>query len=235
MKSGSFWLLALTLLLAGCSVSPPPVSVPVPEPEPVPQGIVTPLPLTVLPIQDSRTEVMLGQALVRHFLTGPYYRMTTPLLLTRQYQPSHAAYTSDSQRMLALFRQQEGHWGFVSVNVAQRGVINLFELQHQNARGYALVLKRARICLNAGANRPPRWNGRGWDYSLQSGRFECSGQTNGSLFQPGSGLPGALGPYAEAGDTVLYSRDRQSLQQIASLLKHQFRHLRVPQVRPATH
>ena len=194
-----------------------------------------PLPLTVLPIHDRRTEVVLGQALVEHYLSGPYYRMTTPLLLAQQYQPSHVAYTPDSQRMLVLFRHPEGHWGFVSVNLAQRGVINLFELQHQNARGYALVLKRARICLNTGAGRPPRWQGRSWEYALQPGRIECSGQTNGSLFQTGSGLPGALGPYAEAGDTVLYSRDRQSLQQIASLLKHQFPHLRVPQVRPVTH
>lgn len=232
MKPGLLWLLALTLLLAGCTLSPPPVSVP--EPEPAPRESVTPLPLTIVPVYDQRAEVVLGQALVRHYVTSPYYRISSPLLLERQYQPSHAAYTPDSERMLALFRGPEGRWGFVSVSVAQGSVMNLFSLQHRGTTGYALVLKRARICFNTGAQQPPRWQGHGWNYASHPGRIECSGQTNGSLFLAGSGLPGVLGPYAEAGDTVLYSRDRQSLQQIASLLKHQFRHLRVLQIRSVT-
>lgn len=232
MKSGLIGLLALALLLAGCSAPPP--SAPAPELAQEPQESVIPLPLTIVPVYDQRAEVVLGQALVRHYVTSPYYRISSPLLLDRQYQPSHAAYTPDSERMLALFRGPEGRWGFVSVSVAQGSVINLFELHHRGTTGYALVLKRARICFNTGAQRPPRWQGHGWDYASHPGRIECSGQTNGSLFLAGSGLPGALGPYAEAGDTVLYSRDRQSLQQIASLLKHQFRHLRVPQIRSVT-
>ena len=93
------------------------------------------------------------------------------------------------------------------------------------------MLKRVRICLNTGADRAPVWQGNRWLFSsTQPGRFECSGQTKGSLFQLGSGLPGVLGPYAEAGDTVLYARDWSTLQQIASLLAHQFPHLRVPRV-----
>ncbi len=217
----------LTLLLGGCAAPPPPVS----EPRQQEPG-VSPLPLSIVPVYDSRAEVQLGQALVQHYLSGPYYRISAPLLLSQQYQARYAADTSDPQRMLALFSHPQGHWGFVAVSVAQGSVMNLFELQHRNETGYALVLKRARICFNTGADQPPRWQGRSWVYASQPGQFECSGQTNGSLYQLGSGLPGALGPYAESGDTVLYSRDRESLQQIASLLKHQFRHLRVPQIRP---
>ena len=238
MRSKLIRLLLLSLLLAGCSVSPPPTPVPEPEPKPEPEprvrARVTPLPLTIVPVYDSRAEVVLGQALVRHYLAGPYYRISSPLLLDRQYRPGHALHAPDPRRMLTLYRHPEGRWGFVSVSVAQGSVMNLFSLQHRGTTGYALVLKRARICFNTGAESPPRWQQHGWAYSSQPGRIECSGQTNGSLFQVGSGLPGALGPYAEAGDTVLYSRDRQSLEQIASLLKHQFRHLRVPQIAPAT-
>jgi hypothetical protein len=218
--------LLVALLLSGCA-APPPDSTPV-------QQAVRPLPLSIVPVYDSRAEVQLAQALVQHYLSGPYYRISAPLLLSQQYQARHAANTSDPQRMLALFSHPQGRWGFVAVSVAQGSVMNLFELQHRGQPGYALVLKRARICFNTGADQPPRWQGRSWVYSPQPGQFECSGQTNGSLFQVGSGLPGALGPYAESGDTVLYSHDRQSLQQIASLLKHQFRHLRVPPIRPDT-
>lgn len=217
--------LILALLLTGCAAPPP--SKPL-------QDAVTPLPLSVVPVYDSRAEIQLGQALVQHYLTGPYYRISAPLLLTQQYQARTAADSPDPQRMLALFSNSGGRWGFVSVSVGQGSVMNLFQVQHRGETGYALVLKRARICFNTGADQPPRWQGRSWSYSRQPGQFECSGQTRGSLFQLGSGLPGALGPYAESGDTVLYSRDRQPLQQIASLLKHQFRHLQVPQIRPAS-
>lgn len=219
----------LVLLLSGCAAPPPPV----PEPEQQAQQ-VRPLPLYIVPVYDSRAEVPLAQTLVQHYLTGPYYRISAPLLLSQQYQARYAADTGDPQRMLALFSHGNGDWGFVAVSVAQGSVMNLFELQHHGRTGYALVLKRARICFNTGADQPPRLQGRRLEYSAQPGQFECSGQTNGSLYQLGSGLPGALGPYAESGDTVLFSHDRSSLQQIASLLKHQFRHLRVPQIRPDT-
>lgn len=186
--------------------------------------------LDLVPIYDRRAGVVLAQALIQHYLQGPHYRMSAPLPLAKDYQAGTALYTPDARRLLVGYHQGV-RWGGVSVTAGQGSIINAFRLQRERGSDYALVLKRVRICLNTGADRAAVWQGNRWAFSTtQPGRFECSGQTNGSLFQLGSGLPGALGPYAEAGDTVLYARDWSTLHQIASLLAHQFPHLKVPRV-----
>jgi len=217
--------LLAVLLLGGCAAPPPP-----PPEKAVIAPQVEPLTLVLVPVYDRSSGVVLAQALVEHYLQGPHYRMSTPLLLAQQYRAGTALHTPDSQRLLVTYHNDRS-WGSLSVTAGQGSIINAFRIQREGEQGYALVLKRVRICLNAGADRAPVWQGNRWLFSsTQPGRFECSGQTKGSLFQLGSGLPGVLGPYAEAGDTVLYDRDWSTLQQIASLLAHQFPHLRVPRV-----
>lgn len=214
--------LLTALMLAGCAAPPPP--------ERRAETEVTPLPLRLQPVYDRMAGVALAQALVEHYLHGPHYRMSTPLLLAQQYRALNAQPTPDPQRLLVAYRDGE-RWGSVAVSAGRDSLVNAFRVRHRDEEGYALVLRRVRICLNTGADRAPQWQGSRWQFSPQQpGRFECSGQTNGSLFQPGSGLPGLLGPYVEAGDSVLYARDRASLHQLASLLAHQFPHLRVPHV-----
>lgn len=215
--------LLLALLLGGCAAPPPPPPV-VMEPR------VEPLRLDLVPVYDRQAGVVLAQALVNHYLQGPHYRMATPLLLAQQYRTGTELHTPDARRLLVTYHNDQG-WGSLSVTAGQGSIINGFRVQREGESGYALVLKRVRICLNTGADQAPSWQGHRWVFSpTQPGRFECSGQTNGSLFQLGSGLPGALGVYTESGDTVLYARDWSTLQQIASLLAHQFPHLRVPRV-----
>jgi hypothetical protein len=217
--------LLAVLLLGGCAAPPPP-----PPEKAVIAPQVEPLTLVLVPVYDRSSGVVLAQALVEHYLQGPHYRMSTPLLLAQQYRTGTALHTPDPKRLLVTYHNDRS-WGSLSVTAGQGSIINAFRIQREGEQGYALVLKRVRICLNAGADRAPVWQGNRWLFSsTQPGRFECSGQTNGSLFQLGSGLPGVLGPYAEAGDTVLYDRDWSTLQQIASLLAHQFPHLRVPRV-----
>lgn len=212
------------LLLGGCAAPPPPPVKVVTEPQ------IEPLTLNLVPVYDRQTGVVLAQALVRHYLQGPHYRMSTPLLLTQQYRAGTELHTPDARRLMVTYHSDQD-WGSLAVTAGQGSIMNAFRVQRDGEQGYALVLKRVRICLNTGADRAPSWQGGRWEFSsFKPGRFECSGQTKGSLFQLGSGLPGVLGPYAEAGDTVLYARDWSTLQQIASLLAHQFPHLKVPRV-----
>ncbi|MBV0933902.1 hypothetical protein [Marinobacterium weihaiense] len=216
--------LLLVLVLGGCAAPPPP------PPAPVDALRVTPLMLNLTPVYDRQAGVVLAQALVQHYLQGPHYRMSTPLPLARQYRAGSVLHSPDPQRLLVTY-QQGRQWGSLAVTAGQGGIISAFRVQQEGEQGYALVLKRVRICLNAGADRAPVWQGQRWAFSpTRPGRFECSGQTNGSLFQRGSGLPGLLGPYVDEGDTVLYDRDWSTLQQVASLLVHQFAHLKVPRI-----
>ncbi len=222
--------LLIVLVLGGCAAPPPPTPLPEPTPPPIPESRVDPLTLNLVPVYDRQAGVTLAQALVQHYLQGPYYRMATPLLLAQQYRAGHALHSPDSHRLLVVYHNDQG-WGSLGVTAGLDSIMNAFRVLRGGEQGYALVLKRVRICLNTGADRAPSWQGQRWAFSpTRPGRFECSGQTNGSLFQLGSGLPGALGPYTESGDTVLYARDWSTLQQIASLLAHQFPHLKVPRV-----
>ncbi len=217
----------IVLMLGGCAAPPPPPPTPTPV---VTEPRVEPLTLNLVPVYDRQAGVTLAQALVQHYLRGPHYRMATPLLLAQQYRAGTALHTPDKHRLLVTYRNDQG-WGSLSVTAGQGSLMNAFRVQRDGEQGYALVLKRVRICLNTGADQAPSWQGNRWAFSqTRPGRFECSAQTRGSLFQLGSGLPGGLGPYAESGDTVLYARDWSTLQQIASLLAHQFPHLKVPRV-----
>lgn len=217
--------LLIVLVLGGCAAPPPPPSTPV-----VTEPSVEPLALELVPVYDRQAGVTLAQALVQHYLQGPHYRMATPLLLAQQYRAGTELHTPDNRRLLVTYHNDQG-WGSLSVTAGQGSIMNAFRVRRDDELGYALVFKRVRICLNTGADQAPSWQGNRWAFSrTRPGRFECSGQTRGSLFQLGSGLPGVLGPYAESGDTVLYARDWSTLQQIASLLAHQFPHLRVPRV-----
>ncbi len=215
--------LLIALVLGGCAAPPPPTPL-VSEPR------IEPLTLNLVPVYDRQAGVTLAQALVQHYLHGPHYRMATPLLLAQHYRAGTELHTSDARRLLVTYHNEQ-QWGSLAITAGQGSIINAFRVQRGDERGYALVLKRVRICLNTGADEAPSWQGTRWAFSpIQPGRFECSGQTKGSLFQLGSGLPGVLGPYAESGDTVLYALDWSTLQQIASLLAHQFPHLKVPRV-----
>lgn len=217
--------LVLAVLLGGCAAPPPP------PPEPKQELTVTPLSLRpLMPVAATRTTDALAQELVNHYLQGPHYRMSLPLVLAQQYQPLGAAPVSDPRRLMMLYRQGN-NWGSLAVTAAQGSIMNAFRVQREGETAYALVFKRVRICLNAGADQPPRWQGGRWMFSqTRPGHFECSGQTRGSLFQLGSGLPGLLGPYVEAGDTVLYGRNWNELRTLATRLVQRFPHLDVPRI-----
>lgn len=213
-------------LLAGCAAPPPAVSPPPPATE-----AVTPLPLRPLVmVTEAAPDLVLAEQLLSHYLHGPYYRMSLPLMLSQQYQPVHAEHSTDTRRLMLLYRQGDV-WGSLAVTAGRGSILNAFRIERNGTAEYALVLKRFRICLNAGADGAPQWHHGRWEFSsTRPGRFECSGRTNGSLFQPGSQIPGVLGPYAEDGDTVLYSRDWDTLGHLASLLAHRFPHMNVPHI-----
>ncbi|MBP0049264.1 hypothetical protein H9C73_11000 [Marinobacterium sp. AK62] len=212
----------LALLLAGCAAPPP-----TPKAPPAPEISVTPVPLHPLTLRVSGQG--LTDTLVTHYLQGPYYRLSLPLLLDQQYRQVDSQ-QPEPRRFLAIYRSQRD-WGSVSVTAGRGSIMNAFRVQGGGRDGYALVLKQVRICLNADADNAPYWQSGRWVFSpSRPGRFECSGRTRGSLFQKGSGLPGLLGPYAEDGDTVLFDTDWTRLQQIAARLSARFPHLRVPHI-----
>jgi len=223
------YLLRLTLLslfLAGCA-APPSAPPSLPVDRVVPQ---------VLNLDSMRAYAGLEQqfalGLVSHYLSAPAYRMSNPLSISRHYRVAEAERSPDgSQLAVSLYDAENGRWALVTAAVGSNAVMNAFDVVHKGEQGYALVLKRVRFCLVEGADQPPLWGGQGWLFShTRPGRFECSGQTNGSLFQPYSGMPGALGVYFESGDTVLFDRRWPVLKQLAGQLSSLFPQLRVPQI-----
>ncbi len=216
--------LTLAMLLGGCAAPPP-------APEPDQTLTVTPISLLpLMPVAAVNSSDALAQELVTHYLNGPHYRMSLPLVLDQQYRPVGAASVSDPNRLMVLYRQGNS-WGSLAVTAAQGSIMNAFRIQRGTNTDYALVFKRVRICLNAGADQAPRWQGGRWVFSPTGpGHFECSGQTRGSLFQLGSGLPGLLGPYVESGDTVLYGHSWNELRTLATRLSQRFPHLDVPRI-----
>lgn len=217
------WILASLIgavLLAGCSSALEKVVKREPS--------VTPLPVskTFSATKDSGAE--LAGLVLQHYLTGPSYKMSNPLMLTR-YTSGETLLSSDGKQLLQLYSGNNS-WGFVSVSTGFSPIINLFEVFNGEQTNYALVLKDVKICLVEGADRAPQWSGSQLRHSTrQPGKFECSGQTRGSLFQPYSGMPGALGIYFESGDTVLYDSNRQRLERIAALMAQRFNHLSIPE------
>ena len=213
--------LLISMLLAGCS-APPPKTVVKLEPS------VTPVPLSRVFSATSDSGSMLANLLLDHYLTAPFYKMANPLMLTR-YQAGDSALSSDGKQLLQLYKS-DNSWGFVSVSTGYSPIVNMFELFDGHKTNYALVLKDVKICMVEGADRAPKWNGTQLLHSkVQPGKFECSGSTRASLFQPYSGMPGRLGIYFESGDTVLYDSDRQRLKRIAALMAQRFSHLSIPE------
>lgn len=213
--------LLISMLLAGCS-APPPKTVAKLEPS------VTPLSLSRVFSATSDSGSMLANLLLDHYLTAPSYKMSNPLMLAR-YQAGDSALSSDGKQLLQLY-QSDNNWGFVSVSTGYSPIVNMFELFDGQKTNYALVLKDVKICIVEGADRAPKWNGTQLLHSkVQPGKFECSGSTRTSLFQPYSGMPGRLGIYFESGDTVLYDSDRQRLERIAALMAQRFSHLSIPE------
>ena len=213
--------LLISMLLAGCS-APPPKTVVKLEPS------VTPVPLSRVFSATSDSGSMLANLLLDHYLTAPFYKMANPLMLAR-YQAGDSALSSDGKQLLQLYKS-DNSWGFVSVSTGYSPIVNMFELFDGHKTNYALVLKDVKICMVEGADRAPKWNGTQLLHSkVQPGKFECSGSTRASLFQPYSGMPGRLGIYFESGDTVLYDSDRQRLERIAALMAQRFSHLSIPE------
>jgi len=214
------WILASLMglvLLAGCSSAPAPDKV-VREPS------VTPLPIAKISSATRDSSSDLARLVLQHYLTGPSYKMSNPLMLSR-YALGDTLLSSDGKQLLQLYSANNS-WGFVSISTGYSPVVNLFEVFNGDETNYALVLKDVKICLVEGADKAPQWQGTQLRHSTrQPGKFECSGQTRGSLFQPYSGMPGALGIYFESGDTVLYDSDRQRLERIAALMSQRFNHL----------
>lgn len=222
-----FRLSLLTLFLAGCAAPPtPPVSK-----APLTDGVS----LQPLNLDSMRAYAGLEQqfalGLVSHYLSAPAYRMSNPLAISRHYRVAEAERSPDgSQLAINLYDAENQRWAMVTAAVGSRALMHAFNVVNKGEQGYALVLKRVRLCLVEGADQPPLWGGQGWRFSqTRPGRFECSGQTNGSLFQPYSGMPGALGVYFETGDTVLYDRRWGILHQLASQLAALFPQLQAPQ------
>lgn len=230
MRKLLYPLLLLAVLLGGCA-APPPAAPPVVK---KPKTEVTPRPLQVSRIGGTGTEQQLALALLSHYLGAPLYRMSNPLPMSRNYQISEAMRSPDGQQLVVTMRSRDTgeRWAFVTASVAPGAVMNAFNVVRDGEPGYALVLKRVRFCLVEGADQPPVWGGHGWAFShTRPGRFECSGQTRGSLYQAYSGMPGLLGDYFQSGDTVLYDRHWGILLQIASNLAALFPNLQVPQIR----
>lgn len=203
-------------LLAGCS-SAPQQSV-TREPSVVPVGLKK--------ISSSAVDSggALADLLLEHYLKAPAYRMSNPLMLAG-YTSGESLLSSDGKQLVKLY-QSASEWGFVSISTGYSPVINLFEIFDGETDRYALVIKDAKICLVEGADRAPQWNGAQLRHStVQPGKFECSGNTRTSLFQPYSGMPNRLGIYFESGDTVLYDSNRQRLERIAALMAQRFNHI----------
>lgn len=211
-------------LLAGCAGK---------SPEPVkPKDSVTPKPLGVTALSGYGAEQQLALSLIAHYLSAPLYRMSNPLPMSRDYRVGGAIRAPGGQQVVVTMRNlDERRWSLVTLSVSPGAVMNAFDVVRNGRPGYALVLKNARICLVEGADQPPVWGGTGWAFSKTGpGRFECSGQTNGSLYQPYSGMPGLMGVYAESGDTVLYGESWPRLKEIAAGLVAVFPYLQVPRI-----
>ncbi|MBS98110.1 MAG: hypothetical protein CMI01_05485 [Oceanospirillaceae bacterium] len=224
IQSNTLLSLLLALFLAGCAAQAPEIR--------APESSVKPRALSTQPMSGMGQEQQLALALISHYLGGPLYRMSNPLPMSRQYRLGEAVYSPDRRQMIVLMQHQnQPTWAMVTFSVPAGAIMNAFDVQRNGQDAYALVLKNARFCLVTGAGQPPVWGGSGWAFDKQQpGRFECSGQTRGSLYQSYSGMPGLLGVYAEDGDTVLFAERWSELQQIASGLKTLFPHLQVPRL-----
>ncbi len=213
--------LLLSVLFAGCSSAPQRSTV---KKEPS----VTPIKLANISLATSDSTAQLTELLLDHYLTAPAYKMSNPLMLAK-YQASENELSRDGKQLLQLYTSGN-RWGFITVSTGYSPIANLFEVFDGEQSNYALVLKDVKICLVEGADRAPQWSGSKLRHSaVQPGKFECSGSTRSSLYQPYSGMPGRLGIYFESGDTVLYDASRERLERIGALLAQRFIHLKVPE------
>jgi len=222
---------SIAALLAGCTGKAPE---PTPPSKPAgPVDSVTPKSLEVSTLGGYGAEQQLALSLIAHYLGAPLYRMSNPLPMSRDYRVGGAIHSPGAEQVVVTMRSlDERRWALVTLSASPGAVMNAFDVVRNGQPGYALVLKQARICLVEGADQLPVWGGTGWAFSKTGpGRFECSGQTNGSLYQPYSGMPGLMGVYAESGDTVLYGESWPRLKAIASGLATVFPHLQVPRIR----
>lgn len=230
MKRWIVSLLLTALVLAGCSSAPD-----IKQAEQKVEPSVTPISMSKISKNGSKsfvvnadTSLALTDLLLQHYINAPIYKMNNPMTLAK-YRSNASSLSADGKQLLQLYQSGTG-WGFVSVSTGFRPVVNMFEMFDGEQTSYALVLKEVKICLVTGADRAPQWQGVTLRHSVRRpGNFECSGQTNGTLFKPGSGMPGRLGVYFESGDTVLYDANPQRLERIAALLAQQFNHLIIPE------
>lgn len=222
-RLSSLSAILVVAVLAGCSSAPD-----VKQVEPKVQPSVKPIPIVKRSIIETDASLALADLLIQHYLNAPSYKMNNPTALA-QYRSNQTSFSADGKQLLQLYQSGAG-WGFISVSTGYQPVVNMFEVIDGEQTRYALVLKEVKICLVAGADRAPQWQGVSLRHSVRRpGNFECSGQTRGSLFRSDSGMPVRLGVYFESGDTVLYDANPQRLERIAALLAKQFNHLRIPE------
>ena len=219
------WLFMFVLvLLAGCAGKVPP-------PEPVRPDRVTPVALNVMSGSFYDAEASYAQPLLENLGQPSVYTLLNGQRLKRNYFFVNEVVSSSETKTVLSMKDRQGNWGYITTSISKRGVANAFLVEHKAVgTAYALVLKRARICLATGANGSPYWQSGKWHFASKPGYLECTGLTNSSIYRVGSGMPGLLHPYYEDGDTVLLFRDFGQLQLIVSSLKEQFPHLKLPKI-----
>ena len=219
------WLFLFVLVvLAGCAgkVTPP---------EPERPDRVTPVALNVMSGFLYDAESSYARPLLENLGQSGVYTLLNGQRLKRNYFFVDEVLSSSDTKTVLSMKDRQGNWGYITTSISKRGVANAFLVEHKAVgTAYALVLKRARICLATNANGAPYWQSGKWRFSSKPGYLECTGLTNSSIYRVGSGMPGLLNPYYEDGDTVLLFRSFGQLQLIVNALKEQFPHLKLPKI-----
>ena len=160
------------------------------------------------------------------------YQLKNSLHLRQQYRFIQQVHSSDKHKTVFSLKQPlSTNWGYVTTSIGRKGVANAFLIESEQwGRRYALVIKQMKICLVSQASAAPGWKAGKWRFSKQPGHFECTGSSLRSVFQPGSGFPGLLGPYYSEQDTILVFKQPKELKQLVRALKRQFPQLDIPVV-----
>lgn len=158
------------------------------------------------------------------------YQLKNSLHLRQQYRFIQQVHSTDKHKTVFSLKQPlSANWGYVTTSIGRKGVANAFLVESEQwGRRYALVIKQMKICLVSQAGAAPGWKAGKWRFSKQPGHFECTGSSLRSVFQPGSGFPGLLGPYYSEQDTILVFKQPRELKQLVRALKRQFPQLAIP-------
>lgn len=229
MQRPLFRLMALGLILVGCSSAPPPPTpTPAPEPEPAPrQTEVFPDPVRPQ-IKVLRADpAELASAFLDHYRNQALYDSRYAAELADHYQYRENRWSAPQDRMMAIFDNDRGDTGFVAWSLSQNATATSLRLQDARiGQRFALILRPARLCFAINAARAPIWSTGRWAYDpVRPGSFECNGLTNKSAFRAGTRLPALLGAYFSEGDAVLLFDNRTQRDDIAGVLAQLFPYL----------